>query len=222
MTKKAVTTHPAGPTASRVTPVPMAKPLGPKKPSRAMLRRMTEIFAGPHLLPNESKFDYEQMQKWMFDALRPENAIEVMWVKDIVEAEIESHRLKRLRRAYLDSAYKRHLIRAVADVSVEDPMSRESTHNIAKRYVKEQHALVGGQEALRKRLRQEGVDPVSIMADAVWEKVEHLQLFDALILAAEKRRDAMIQQIGDCRSKKQPRIAASRVIDLEAEDVTSA
>ena len=129
--------------------------------------------------------------------------------------------MKRLRRAYIDSAYKKHLVGAVADISVQDPMSRVSKYDAAKEYVKEQHALTGGQEKVRYRLRKEGVDPVSLMAEAVWEKMDHIQQFDGLILAADRRRDALIQQIGDRRSRKQL-MAVSRVIDLEAEDVTSA
>jgi hypothetical protein len=122
---------------------------------------------------------------------------------------------------FLDKQWWDHARPAIEKVMMPD--TTENRHVLADHFIREKAVEINGLNEVKYKLHKAGVRPEWIQAEASWASLDFLQAFEALIQAAEKRRDRLIRQISELQGLQHPqsrRTPKPDVIDLEAEDVT--
>ena len=84
-------------------------------------RRISEILAGPPLLPGEDEAAYFTILEWIAHSVFPEDAFEAIWVKEIADAIWEGERNQRMRASFIETKF---YAKAIASVAAKVP------HNI--------------------------------------------------------------------------------------------
>ena len=168
----------------------------------------------PALLFSESPREYELLRKALQQLIQPRNAIEHIWVGDLVHGEHELWRLRQLPSRIIRSKTPqalRNLLKLVFDVSesdeIDDLASKWFTNKTAKRRV-------------ARILRDFGLDETSIDAGAFLLATTEIEKFDTRKAELETRRDKILRQIEDHRAGLA--IQVKTTLDQHARDDASA
>ena len=172
------------------------------------------------LLPGEKWADYNWLQKTIFEAIRPTDAIETIWAKDIADAIFEMERLRRFKAKYIASGRRVKLIEAIAQISARDPGGMSPT-KVAETFVNECLSERDGERKILAKLAKAGLDPEFLLAETAWERLEALERFEALIIQAENKRDALIWQLDRYRNRAAPKRRNPGIVDLLPEEFGS-
>ncbi len=159
--------------------------------------------------------DYFHNTEDITRAFEPQDAIERLFVKDIVDIALEIDRLKHVINTLVKTKFH-----SLAEKAILHNVERASLES-AKTFVK--LALVGGDEHLIKELRKLAIDPDELLADSLRAHIEDIERFTKLIEAAEKRRNNAIMVGRRYQVKRMKRSRSSRhpTIELQAVNESS-
>ncbi len=149
------------------------------------------------LLPGESRQDFEAIRQMMVDDIRPETNIEWLWTLDLVELSWEILRYRRLKKRILDA----HRVAAIEAIlhrldgegmpSEAMPMVRTRARRAAAEWRVDQEAAI----EIEARLDRAGFDAVDINAEVFVQARELFDMFDQLMIAAQRRRMVLLREI---------------------------
>ena len=149
------------------------------------------------LLPGESRQDYEAVRQMMVDDIRPENNIEWLWALDLVELSWEILRYRRLKKRILDA----HRVAAIEAIlqrldgegmpAEAMPMVRTRARRAAAEWRDDREAAV----EIEARLDRGGSDAIDINAEVFVQARALFDMFDQLMIAAQRRRIGLLQEI---------------------------
>jgi hypothetical protein len=143
--------------------------------------------ASAPLIPGEDSSAYDGLLARLSATLKPSNAIEEVWVQDVVDLAWEALRLRRL---------KAQLIRAGAYeglAQVLKPLVKWETHEtLAQQW----HA--GEAEAVTtvgRVLASAGLTTDAVMAHTLAARIDDIERIDRMMMAAEMRRDNILREL---------------------------
>jgi hypothetical protein len=133
----------------------------------------------------------------MVDDIRPETNIEWLWTLDLVELSWEILRYRRLKKRILDA----HRVAAIEAILQQldgegmpaeaMPMVRAQARRAAAEWRDDREAAV----EIEARLDRGGFDAIDINAEVFVQARELFDMFDQLMIAAQRRRIGLLQEI---------------------------
>ena len=133
----------------------------------------------------------------MVDDIRPETNIEWLWILDLVELSWEILRYRRLKKRILDA----HRVAAIEAIlqrldgegmpAEAMPMVRTRARRAAAEWRDDREAAV----EIEARLERGGFDAIDINAEVFVQARELFDMFDQLMIAAQRRRMVLLREI---------------------------
>ena len=160
----------------------------------------------PPLLLSESKADFDSFYDFIKQQISPRDAIEGLYVNDLVEGDWEILRL----RGFKIQIVKMEFCRALKSVlrMVYHVESREGSQPLDK-LVERYFTSKAVKKKILARLLKYGFDESSIYAEAFQSSMEKLKLFDDRIAELEARRDKILRSLDNHRAGLATRVRAS-------------
>jgi hypothetical protein len=159
------------------------------------------------LITGEDAATYNGLLARLTGTLKPSDALEDIWVRDVVDLVWEVFRLRRL---------KAHLMRASAYeglAQVLKPLVKWETHDdLAQQW----HA--GEEEAVatvKRVLTSAGLTTDAVMAHTLAARINDVERIDRMMMAAEMRRDNILREFERRRSALGLRRAIHEAEDAE-------
>jgi hypothetical protein len=154
------------------------------------------VIAKPALLNSEDPESFEILFANMAAAVRPRDAIEWVLLEDCVQLTYEIRRLHRAKAGILKVTEKEALISILE--SLLDPKELNGTDRAALAEIKasESYNDPSAKEALRALLAKHRLDEDAIMAQAFALRTHELEKLDQMLASLERRRFAMLQEMG--------------------------
>jgi hypothetical protein len=160
--------------------------LKPKTP--VSVPNLDAILGKPPVLPNEDAEAYEKLNDQFRRAVNPQDVIEEILLRDVVDITWEIQRLK---------DYKMQLLQAKREYSLQIILENFSDRN---GYYKELYGAWknGDKKAIKLingLLSAKGLDPSAIDAFSFRSELDNMERFDRLIMQAEARRMAHLREV---------------------------
>lgn len=217
----------ASPVKSRAQPV--AKPF-------RIPASIRQLLGPPALTPFEDADAYERLLVWIADAIRPRDAVEWLWVRDLVDLTWDQGRLRRAKATILvvkrDDAIDGLLGPAAApDVSqwqIDDARDAAEVWLLILQdspIPKSLTARFGYNEQprgarLARRLAEVGLDPAAVDGEAFRLSLAVLERLEALNAGIGGRRDAIARDVYRRRDAQRRRRSwlDDEIIEVEFEE----
>jgi hypothetical protein len=160
---------------------------------------------------------YEALLTQVFASVRPADAIEEIWVRDVVDLTWDSQRLRRMKANILIIARKgalERLLQVTEDPTIatlEGPLWHQQ---LASRWLtNDENATAEVEEILDAR----GLDMNSIMAQALSNKLNEIERLDRLIASADARRNKALTELERRRDTlaRRLRMVTDTIIDVD-------
>ncbi len=148
---------------------------------------LQSLLGPPPVLEGEDASAYEALKFRIFSAVKPEDAIEQMWVRDVLDLLWETTRLRRLKAELMHAAAHEGLKRLLSPL-VRFTSLNELVQGWALRYpetVKEVNEI----------LRQAGLGEEAIAAQTLAAKLDTFEKIDRMIMQTEARRHVVLREI---------------------------
>lgn len=161
------------------------------------------------LLEGEDRSAYDALHDRIIAAVRPEDALDEILTRDIVDLTWEILRLRRIKVAVMEAA---------ADEAVDRALEPAGMHFDLELFGAPVRAKRRDPRSVRERnlkLEQAGFDREIIAAQAFAAKLVTLERIDRLIMQAEARRNVALREIDRHRSALAERL---RALGKEIED----
>jgi len=217
------------------------RPVSKTKAKKAVTKRkpkpkMLEHVSGPvakileqrPLITGEEPADYDDLLAHIATAVKPKDAVEWIWVKDVVDLVWEAQRLRRLRAALLMTArimamsdILRPLINQDNDImSLLAVVGDDTATKTAKGWTRGETEAVEEAEEL---LEDHGLDIDAVMAKAFVSHIKELEQIERMMTTAEIRRDKVLNEIENRRDAVAWRLrkAADNVIDIDPDETNA-
>jgi hypothetical protein len=149
------------------------------------------------LLPGESLHEFEAIRQMMVDDIQPETNIEWLWTLDLVELSWEILRYRRLKKRILD-AHRVTAIEAILQRLDGQGMPVEAMPTVRARARQTAAEWRDNREAaieIEARLDRTGLDAIDINAEVFVQARELFDMFDRLMIAAQRRRIDLFREI---------------------------
>lgn len=172
---------------------------------------LKDIYA-PHILPDESEDDYDDLRLSLLNDLAPKTAYQSLLAEQIVQLEWDVLRFRRLR----DSLLKSEFVELAMGVFKEGKIEKICIDTPQNEAIEAARDLVSSdperrQSALEK-LSETGIQPQEIMARAYQALAKDLEQLERQIAEAEPRRSKLREQYD--------RLQASAALSIdEAEEI---
>lgn len=168
--------------------------------SRISVEGLDEIFGDPPLIYGEHPKDYEALEHSIRSTLSPVDALEEIWTRDIIDAQWEILRYKKIKASILNASKHRSL--ESLKVEVLGPFDSKTD--------------------LKVKTYDEALKVLNLPQDALLAKgyiiyLDRLTEIENNIHKLECRRNQAYKQLEEYRNKKSKK--RSDVIDLQARDV---
>jgi hypothetical protein len=174
------------------------------------------LFAKRPLVLGESEADYDELLSRTTAAVKPTDAIEALWIKDMVDFVWESQRLRRFKASLLMRAGRQALTNLLAktkDAGQVNGVRVFSVPELIRAYTAGEAAAVREVEMI---LHRRGMDIDSLMAQALAEKLDDIERIDRLIAGADARRNRTLNELDRRRDSfaRRLRTTAQNIIDV--------
>jgi hypothetical protein len=171
------------------------------------------LFGPPTLVTGEEPSAYEDLRSRISEAVKPEDFLEEIWVRDVVDLTWDCLRMRRLKAALLTSTTCDGLQDLLMPV-LGRPAATELSQEWSKR----------SPEAVNKvdeQLAAMGLSIEAAIAHALARRIDHFERIDRMIMNAELRRNAALREVERHRSSLAEvlRQASDEAIEVEFEDV---
>jgi len=157
------------------------------------------------LLAEEDATAYAALRSKFYEAVKPADIIEEIWVSDCVDLTWEALRLRRLRVKFLSAAAHEGLTKVLTPLIPSHPQRYNSVNGWAQRdpeYV----------DFVNSEMEQAGLDRDAITARTLEVKLEEFEKIERLIAGAESRRNKALQELSRYRDA-----LARRLTDISQE-----
>ena len=141
----------------------------------------------PPLIDGEDGAAYEALYRRLGEAVAPRDALEEIWVRDIVDNLWETLRLRRIKSSLMRSSAHEGLERVITPLT--ELYDRSAlVHGWARR---EPETV----KAVEKLLKQAGLGPEAIAGETLAANIDTFDHIDAMIMRAEARRNTVLREI---------------------------
>ena len=168
---------------------------------------LQSLLGPPPLLEGEDASAYHMLKFRILSAVEPEDAIEEMWVRDIVDLLWETARLRRFKSKLISVAAHEGL-RSL----LRDRIAFKSLDHLTEGWARRDPAIV---KDVKQNLRRVGLDEESIAAQTLADKREMFEKIDRMIMQTEARRHVILREIDRRREALARRL---REISTQVED----
>jgi len=207
--------------SAAVTPAPSAvfaapgaalAPASPAAPTRTPCRALL----GPRpLIDGEDGTNYDVILERISADVAPEDFVEEIWVRNVVDLVWESIRLRRLKSQLLHATSHEGL-----DQMLTPLIGWEKADQLSRTWA------LGDEKALcevERLLDRAGLTIDAVMARTLAARIDDVERIDRMIIIAEARRDAVLREIRSRRlAFAQALQRAGQAVDAEFEDVAPA
>lgn len=172
----------------------------------------SSLFGPPPLLDGEDAAAYHELYGKIRDAVNPQDAIEELWARDVLDLFWESLRLRRLKIKLIEGARRESL--SLLFFRINKQFLAESTLSAWVRGDEQAAGLITA------FLEEAGLDEEAITTHAIGREIKTLETIDRFILQRDACRNAALRELDrrrDARSRRLREIA--REIDQSATPV---
>ena len=166
------------------------------------------------LLPGECAAEYDGLLASIVAAVKPADAIEAIWTKDVVDKIWEVNRLQRFKARLLEAGREQALETILRDALPMDP------GDIGAGYLDTPRVAAGWAtgktqdvKQVGKFLQRRGLDAETITATSLVRNLSEIERIERMIGSAEARRDAVLRDL------ERRRESIARRLRRVAEDV---
>ncbi|QDM22990.1 hypothetical protein FIU28_18875 [Tardiphaga sp. vice154] len=189
-----------------------------KKPSNPIPKALENIFRAPSLVGTERIEDYNKLFKALAESVSPRNAIQWIYVRDVVDLTWQIRRERRIKDDVIKLHQKNIILKLLKDtyddpsqdVPPGDPTSAGSSGNSSGTApamyrvfsAADEAQLWGSDYKARKeieaRLAARGYRDSEILAKTYIAAASQIESFDKRIESCERRRSAIMREIERC------------------------
>lgn len=166
------------------------------------------LLGPPPLLEGEDRSTYDALHDRIYAAVRPEDTLEEIWTRDIVDLIWETLRLRGLKVALMRAAAHEGLEKILE--ALGGPWGANSD-TVAGWMRRDQKSV----RNVESQLKQAGLDQDAIAAQTLAAKLDTFEKLDRMIMQAEARRNAALREIDRHRIALAQRL---RTLGKEIED----
>jgi hypothetical protein len=187
-------------------------PASPSAPARTPCRALL----GPRpLIDGEDGTDYDAILERISADVAPEDFVEEIWVRNVVDLVWESIRLRHLKSQLLRAAAHEGLARVLTPL-----LDWTRANHLSGQWALGEEAATAEVERLLDRA---GLTIDAVMAQTLAARIDDVERIDRMATIAEARRDAVLREIRSRRAAfGQALRRAGEAIDAEFEDVAPA
>lgn len=167
----------------------------PSRITQDTLSSLGRIFAKRPLMLGESETDYDEFFASMLATVEPEDLIEHIWLKDLVDQTWEVQRLKRLKATVLLKAGKEtltKLLSTVQEAGVGDGGRALTGAELVAAYAAGDAEAV---EEVDRVLGTLGTDMDAVSAQVLADELDQIGTIEGMIAATELRRNRLLIEI---------------------------
>lgn len=187
--------------------------LAPAAPQRPEPNPDLQSLLGPApLLEGEDAAAYEALKAQIRTAVAPKDAIEEIWVRDVVDLLWETLRLRRLKIKLMRSAKCDGLMRLL----------RSLKQNVTFEFVRDWgEGDLKTAAIVKSALADAGLGPDAIVAHTLVANLDDIERIDRMVMQSEARRNAVLREIDRHREvlARRLREISEKIEDAECEEV---
>ena len=189
--------------AQKTQSLPKSKELNPTE-----ISELSELLGPPPLLPGESEADYEALKMRIMAAVKPVDAIEHLYVRDVIDLQWDLLRFRRL---------KSHLLSSSAPSGLAALMSaRKYTHFNDSRFASWLNNDPQAVKEIKELLTNWGLSEQDIFAQTMVKKINEFERLEKMAYSVETRRNTALREL-----ERHREAVARRLRDVVAiEDAT--
>jgi hypothetical protein len=182
-------------------------------PVSGAIKRVAEILPAP-LLPGEQEAEYAEFALAIVKAAHPNDAIEDLLTRDVIDLSWEVLRLRRLKAGLLRGAISSSIYQVMCRLGYED----EYAWKLAANWAAERKAA---QKEVAGALQKAQLTMEDVMAETLEGKIDSFERFDRMLASSEARRNNALREIERHRAALgvAVRQAIDEVQDAEFRDV---
>jgi hypothetical protein len=152
------------------------------------------------LIAGESAASYEALLARMTATLKPADILEEIWVRDIVDLVWEAFRLRRLKSQLMTASAHEGMAEVLRGLDLTDPWTT------SRRWAARREEAV---EDAETALRAAGLGMDAVMARTLSVRIADFERIDRMTMAAEARRNAVLNAIDRHRAAFALRVRAA-------------
>ena len=182
----------------------MAKQIRQNKERRSgsvEITELNELLGPPPLLPNENLVDYEGLQARLRAKIVPQDVLEEIWLRDILDLQWEVLRMRRLKARLLANS---------SPSGLESLLHRRVNYSDVGKFVDAWGR--GNKEDIKEielLLKSRGLGLDDVDAHSLLKRLEPLESIDRMISQAETRRNNALREIERAREAAARRLRAA-------------
>ena len=165
------------------------------------ISELDELLGPPPLLPNESRGDYEGLKARIRAKIAPQDVLEEIWLRDILDLQWEVLRMRRLKASLLSTS---------SVLGLDSLLYRRLPHPEKERIV---NAWGRGDkediQEIEKFLKHRGLSMDDVDAHSLYKRLDTLERIDRMIAQAEARRNSALREMERSREASARRLRAA-------------
>ena len=171
--------------------------------------------ASQAILIGEDEEQYHRMLDEVTRSLQPTDIIEQIWVRDVTDKWWEAIRLRRLKGSLLHLATRAGLHKVLGEL-----VDYQTASKLVHRWFEQDEKA---RQRVGALLKGAGLSFDSALAQALAEKLDHIERIDRMITSAEVRRHAVLREINRHRDAVAARLAraSERILEAEFAEIAS-
>jgi hypothetical protein len=170
--------------------LPKSKDVALPVPSATRAQPDLSYLGPPALLAGEDAGGYEALLARVSATLAPQDALEDIWTRDVVDLTWDIFRLRRLKAALLQANAHRGLVDVLAPR--EALLPRGNASQTASQWACGDATTSA---AVTKALEKSGLTMDAVRAQTFARHIDDIEQIDRMTMAAERRRDAMLRDL---------------------------
>ena len=202
----------------------MAKITKQGQPSKATSARLStsqdvaDIFKPSPLLDGEDEAEYTGFVEQCITAIKPQDAIERVWLLDFIDNTWDVRRLRRIKVSLVQAARK-SAVKSLIGQYTKYALYSPEAHRIVDNWSEGEAEYL---DYVRGVLETNGLSEDAIVAEAFRDQFKVLERIDGLIASYSYRRDAAIRELErrrDSLAKRAREFAKAEAEEAEFEDL---
>ena len=167
---------------------------------------LRELLGKPLLAKGETLEQYKELEESLMARLKPHDAQEYIWVKDVVDLQWELLRMRQIKIKYLNARTWQGLKIFLQERDVDTLEAQK----LSKLWMENKPRAL---TLVKKMFTDWAVDESDILASTYMRFIENMERIDRMIIGLEARRNAALREIERHREIKRKYI--HDIIDIE-------
>jgi hypothetical protein len=207
--------------------------MGKNRTSRSKELSRASLFGPPPLIEGENPAAYDQMHTRIFNAVKPTDFIEEIWVRDLTDVAWSIFRLRRIQAAYLsakvwdDANDKASSLAEAEPELMEGPEKEEMIRLLSSDSGLSWETLVAQNPRANEKFQKfwasakATLDMDAIQADVMIGEIDTIEQIEHLVTLAEQRFDAVIRELDRHRVAQKLRGSVQDIEEAEFKTVNA-